>query len=720
MRIDRILRLLAASLLLLACGGKEMSVPQGETTTYKVAVVMPQSLWDSEKPLAEGALATIDLAQEGLPQRVKLELEWIDEDAASLEEEVHRITHDDSYAAIVGPKYSRHARLLARESLGNRVPVIMPSVTSAEIQRICGDSNKAAPNIFCMSESDLAQTQALINISIKQLMVDRVILLSRGRDADDYTASFASYTAFFARELRLTSVTEYVFSDKEDLRSCIRQIQASCARSFFLPAVLFVPSSVQDMLMLNQLLDEEGLNVGFETGESVRNERFFPYIVCTDIGCNPQLEGKLTHEFQGIALCGDPESGFPAARRAATGHEIQSGYAQLYDSFTLLALALAHKETAGLETVREAIVAVMDACDGNADELSWTVDGLHQGFQTIRTGHIPSMSGASGSWIFDRETHVSQLGTWYGYWRYYDGQYHLADYMTRSDHARKSSMDQMWDFAADEIMNFDKNTRGVSYEPLTDRCAVVMATSTGWNNYRHQADALDIYRMLRNAGYDDDHIVLIVEDDLADNPENPHPGVVHVTPDGENLHIGIQVDYKISELTPEDFGNILKGNVTERTPQVVHGSKGTNVLLFWSGHGAYNTKINWGDDFIWAEEIHAILQDAQDNFRKLFFVMETCYSGSVGTNMPGIPGVLLLTAAAPGETSHADVLEGNIYLSNAFTRVFREEVEANPNIVLYELYSKLARHTTASHAMIYNYDWYGSVYFNTLAEFFGN
>ena len=154
MRIDRFFWLLAASLILLACG-KEMPGPQSGTTTYKVAVVMPQSQWDSEKVLVQGALATIDQAQEGLQQRVKLDLEWIDEDGADIEDEVYRITHDESYAAIVGPKYSRHARMLARESLSYRIPVIMPSVTSAEIQRIYGGSNKAAPNIFCMNDSRL-------------------------------------------------------------------------------------------------------------------------------------------------------------------------------------------------------------------------------------------------------------------------------------------------------------------------------------------------------------------------------------------------------------------------------------------------------------------------------------------------------------------------------------------------------------------------------------
>ena len=719
MRTNRILWLLAAFLILFACGGKEMPAPQAEITTYKVAVVMPRSQWDSEKILVQGALATIDQAQEGLQQRVKLDLEWIDEDAANFESDVTRITHDDSYAAIVGPKYSRHARILARESLSYRIPVIMPSVTSAEIQRIYGGSNKTAPNIFCMSESDLAQTQAMLSIIRRQSVVNRIFLLSRGGDADDYTSSFTSYTSFFTTELKFNSLSEYVFGDKESLRSCIKRIHESTfSFPFTMPLVFFVPSSVEDMLMLNEVIDEEGIIVGSEAGDFY-NKGFFPSIFCTDIGCNPLLEGKLTHEYHGIALCGDPESGFPAARRATTGREVQNGYAQLYDSFTLLALALAHKETAQLETVREAIVAVMDACDGNADEFSWTSDGLRHGFQSIRNGHIPSMSGASGSWVFDRETHISQLGTWYGHWIYFDGQYHLIDYLTRSDHARKSSMDQMWDWAADRMMTFDNQIKGVTYEPLTDRYAVVMATSTGFTNYRHQADALDVYRMLQDAGYDDDHIVLITEDDIAGNESNPHPGVVHVTPEGENLYVDVVNDYKISQLTPDDLANILSGTVTDRTPQVVKGSKNTNVLFFWSGHGKYDGMLSWGGSGqITAEEIQAALQGAQDNFRKMLVVMETCYSGSLGEYCEGIPGLLLLTACAPGEKSHADVLEGNIYLSNAFTRVFREEVEKNPDISIYDLYTELARHTTASHAMMYNYEWYGSVFDSTIAEYF--
>ena len=126
MRIRGLLTLIASATLLWACNGKEAPVQDANTTTYKVAVIMPQSIWESVKPIAQQALQNIATAQEGLQDRVALELEWVDEDAANLGSEVTRVTHDDSYAAIIGPKYSRHARQVARESLSYRIPVLMP------------------------------------------------------------------------------------------------------------------------------------------------------------------------------------------------------------------------------------------------------------------------------------------------------------------------------------------------------------------------------------------------------------------------------------------------------------------------------------------------------------------------------------------------------------------------------------------------------------------
>lgn len=723
MRISNVLISLAAALLLCSCSGKEVLPQEARTTTYKVAVIMPQRIWATEKPIAQQALQNLEKAQERLGERVKLELEWIDEDIPNLEEEVRRVTHDTSYAAVVGPKYSRHARMVAKESLALRMPVIMPSVTSAEVQRIYSGSNKTNPNIFFMSENDMVQCQALLTVISRQLGITYIYVLSRRDDSDDYATTFNGYLPFLSMELKVGELYFYSYTDKESMREQIHIIQGYSDLGNLFSSIFFVPSSTEDMLWLDQILTEEEIKtpgvVDMEAVEAGAEAEVFPRIYCTEMACDSSLEGVLQNEYEGIALSGSPESGFPAVQKGLTGREIHSGSAQLYDSFTLLALALAHKEKAGLETVREAIVAVMDACDGSGNDLSWTAEGLADGFRSIRSGELPNMAGASGSWVFDRNTHISQLGTWYGHWRYFDGTFHFVEYLTRSDHAKKSSMDQLWNKEITYIgFSLSQVDKGVQYEPLQDRYAVVMATSTGWDNYRHQADALDIYRMLKNAGYPDDHIVLITEDDLAYNPENPHPGVVHVLPDGENLYPGVVNDYKISQLTPEDLGNILSGTVTERTPEVVHGSKNTNVLFFWSGHGLDDNLMAWADDSVTSGQIRSMLEGAQENYRKLLFVMEACYSGSVGEYCTGFPGLLTLTACSPGEKSHADVLEGPTYLSNAFTRVFREEIEKNPDISIYELYTELARHTTASHAMMYNYDWYGSVSNNTLAEYF--
>ena len=700
MRIRNVLISLAAALLLCSCSGKEVLPQEARTTTYKVAVIMPQRIWATEKPIAQQALQNLEKAQEGLGERVKLELEWIDEDIPNLEEEVRRVTHDASYAAVVGPKFSRHARLVAKESLALRMPVIMPSVTSAEVQRIYSGSNY---DPFYLSYISVELVRQKFKYLVRQAK----------------TRVFRFFAKNRKTELKIGSVSFFPYTDKESMREQILTIDSDDPVYNFFSSVFFVPSSIEDILWLDQILTEEGIDTQGFTIKDVGRYALFPRIYCTEMACDASLEGVLQNEYEGVALSGSPESGFPAVQKGLTGREIHSGSAQLYDSFTLLALALAHKEKAGLETVREAIVAVMDACDGEANDLSWTAEGLAGGFRSIRSGELPNMAGASGSWVFDRNTHISQLGTWYGHWRFYDGAFHFVEYLTRSDHAKKASMDQLWNQEIPVIGIIDlQKDKHVQYEPLQDRYAVVMATSTGWDNYRHQADALDIYRMLKKAGYPDDHIVLITEDDLARNPENPHPGVLHVLPDGENLYQGVVNDYKISQLTPEDLGNILSGTVTERTPEVVHGSKNTNVLFFWSGHGLDDNLMAWADDSVTSGQIRSMLEGAQDNFRKLLFVMEACYSGSVGEFCCGFPGLLTLTACSPGEKSHADVLEGPTYLSNAFTRVFREEIEKNPDISIYDLYTELARHTTASHAMMYNYDWYGSVTDNTLAEYF--
>ena len=170
----------------------------------------------------------------------------------------------------------------------------------------------------------------------------------------------------------------------------------------------------------------------------------------------------------------------------------------------------------------------------------------------------------------------------------------------------------------------------ITYPEHKDNYAVVVAGSSGWSNYRHQADVLAMYHALKAQGFDDDHIILIMEDDIAHHPKNKYPGVMKILSDGDNLYEGVKADYQMSKLYSSDLHNIMTGVKTARTPIVLEATENDNVFVFWSGHGEYKSLIYNEREFT-ASEVRKMLETMHEEkkYRKLFFVMETCFSGSV-------------------------------------------------------------------------------------------
>ena len=430
-------------------------------------------------------------------------------------------------------------------------------------------------------------------------------------------------------------------------------------------ALFFVPASLDDMLAFDKII-------------AANQGKPMPHIYCSDLAHDPSLEGKLQGgPYEGFSL--GAQDSFYASWKSRFGYELPGGYAQFYDCVSLVADAAMRVENGSAKSVREALEA--------------RLSGTYQGVSG--TLHF---SGAS--WIAPEETI-------YQNWRYADGKYAVQGTLRHKDEG--------WDGKATTIMTPEDMEFEPEYEARTGNFAVVLATSTGMKNYRHQADALAMYQTLKKYGYTDDNIILIIEDDIADQTG----GIVKVLPEGDNVREGAVIDYHLSELTPGDFGNIMDGIVTETTPTVVSGGKGTNVLLFWSGHGSRDGVLQWGSATVDSDTILSMIEKGQPNYRKMLVVMETCYSGSIAETCEGLPGVLFLCAAMSGETSMADVFDDSMgtYLSNGFTRAFRDAITANPAITLYDLYVNLAKKTTGSHACIYNTLFYGSVYRNSFEEY---
>lgn len=87
--------------------------------------------------------------------------------------------------------------------------------------------------------------------------------------------------------------------------------------------------------------------------------------------------------------------------------------------------------------------------------------------------------------------------------------------------------------------------------------AVLVAGSSGYQNYRHQSDICHAYHVLTNGGVHPDNIVVMMADDIANNSENPYPGQIFNHPDGQDVYAGVQIDYRGNDVTPENFLAVL-------------------------------------------------------------------------------------------------------------------------------------------------------------------
>jgi glycosylphosphatidylinositol transamidase (GPIT) subunit GPI8 len=300
-----------------------------------------------------------------------------------------------------------------------------------------------------------------------------------------------------------------------------------------------------------------------------------------------------------------------------------------------------------------------------------------------------------------------------------DGQYFTLEYLSADGGSRTTSTLQAWDVQRQSYQQFSNSQADGNYpEHSGENWAVVIGTSDTWAYYRHQADALAMYQLLKRHGYDDDHIILVIADNIAYDSHNIYPGVVKVRPDGENVYEGAVIDYRLDEIYVDDLKAIMTGQKSERYPQVIAPDSNDNVVVFWCGHGAKNA-LKWGsDDVVYDYQIASIIEAME--YRKMLWTMDACYSGTIGEACEGIPGLLVITSANAYEPSKADVKdpEMGIWLSNGFTREFQETVDANPSISLRDLYYELARNTVGSHATVYNVENYGNMYKESMNEYF--
>lgn len=694
----------------------EASLPKDTVQTYKVAVLMNTQEMTRWQRTGKWALENIDKAQKNLKDKIKLELVFKNQDDADINSYMDQIAEDSSVVAIIGPTSSKLAEKMAQILASNsklHKPMITPATTNVEFQR----KFAASDFVWNLSESEITQIEVLLSRAVGANEFDEkqpVYLLAKDDEKTSGVSNiYAEWFGFIAEEYGMDVKGVYLYNNEEDVRRYAREL---CGTDYKKGnnVLIFNPSSPS----IASAFDEE---IG-KLEQNIPKGKFLytPRIFCSDAFVSDETATSMKYAtYEGVDLFSNPETGFHIAYEKHFGETLTNGEAQYYDAICLLAYALERN----LGTKTGVNQAISDIVDGQTEGgYSWYPEDMAIALQQISQGECPNINGVSSSLKFSEKTHVSVVGSTYRCWKLYNQHFITQEYISTEGSKHVSSSKDMWNWTASKIDAVETVVPDYSYPQLKSQWALLVAGSTSWKNYRFQADAFSMYQCLISHGYSKDHIVLIVEDDIANNPSNPTPGMMYVREDGDNVYAHSAIDYYLHDLTPEDIGDILQGKQSARLPKVINATANDNIFIFWSSHGAPG-KLDFGDDFqktISYEEIKDALRETAH--RKLLMVVEACYSGGLGEACLGIPGALFLTAANPYESSHADMWseKNGVYLSNSFTLSFLKSITENPSISLRDLYYKLAISTHGSHVKLYNEKKYGNVYDNRLNEFFAN
>lgn len=239
---------------------------------------------------------------------------------------------------------------------------------------------------------------------------------------------------------------------------------------------------------------------------------------------------------------------------------------------------------------------------------------------------------------------------------------------------------------------------------------VIVAGSNGWYNYRHQADACHAYQIIHRNGIPDEQIIVMMYDDIANNEENPTPGVVINRPNGTDVYKGVPKDYTGEDVTPENFLAVLRGDEEavkgKGSGKVLKSGPRDHVFVYFTDHGATGILVFPNDD-LHVKDLNKTIRYMYEHkmYQKMVFYIEACESGSMMNHLPNDINVYATTAANPNESSYACYYdeERSTYLGDWYSVNWMEDsdVEDLSKETLHKQYHLVKSHTNTSHVMQY-------------------
>jgi legumain len=189
--------------------------------------------------------------------------------------------------------------------------------------------------------------------------------------------------------------------------------------------------------------------------------------------------------------------------------------------------------------------------------------------------------------------------------------------------------------------------------------AVIMAGSSGYSNYRHQADACHAYQVVLKNGIPESNIILMMYDDVANARENPFPGQVFNKPTkagepGVDVYKGCKTDYTGKDVNQDTFLGVLTGDSNKAGGKVLKSTAQDKVFVNFVDHGGTGSIAMPDGKLLHAKDLLKGLQTMYDKkmYQKLVFYLEACESGSMFENiLPKNISIFATTAANAKESS---------------------------------------------------------------------
>ena len=693
-----------------------------KTTSYKIALVLPLYQSGEYKARLENivgyAVTNMRNAQKYISElgdslAVDLEIEWYDEDSVPLDSLAQALACRDDLMLVVGPLRNENVDIMASAFKPCSKTLIVPCGSSENIIRrysVTKSGDKAEkPFLWSLCETDVSQSKALL-AKAWESGASSIALLSPD---DEYGQTFYEWIPFFATEMGIDLEARNILTYTDDLA-----VNAEKALSSGVDCIICAVNSAKDA--------EVVLNAKKALGDKT------PRILFTNGALSAYLLqlGELAEGTEGIAPYADPSTGFQIAYEQRCGYSPAGAEAQVYDALLLSGITAFILNHLGGEADINDIIRQITSVGEEAYPV-WDELGMRSLLKLLNgTGgdsHV-KLVGASGPLRFDSEACTSLVQSTYVHWMVYNGQLLTLDYMSDDGSNRTASTLASWNWKARMMEDIEDQDSPVQYKDLEDSYALLVQGSSGWANYRHQADVLNVYQMLRRQGWDDDHIILVLSNDIAYDKSNSPQGEIRTSTYGDDLYQSAVIDYSTDTLKVSDISDIMLGRSSSHLPTVLNTSDRTNVLVFWSGHGclAATHKVNgfiWRDkeDILSESDFRSLLEQmhSQQRYRKMLLLLEPCYSRNLASQTRQIPGILAIASAGATESSFADFHSSDlrIWMSDRFSNNLVNTLSEKPDQTYRELYEYLYTHTLGSHVYVENSYWFGNLCKSTLGEF---